>query len=52
MRSFHFEDVPPEVVLATQVPSSRKVVDLLILVDMLELTWLDQTGPEYIPGRT
>lgn len=52
MRSFHLEDISPEVILSAQVPCPWKVIDLLILVYVLQLARFDKASPQYVPGTT
>lgn len=52
MRSLHFEDIPPQIVLTSQMPSPREVIDLLVLIDALKFAGFDQSGPQYVPRVT
>jgi len=49
MRTLHAEHVAPEVVFTTEVPTTRKVVYLLVLVDLLKSIRFHNASPEYIP---
>ena len=42
--------ISPEIALMSDVPGTCKVVQLLILVHVLQLTWSDKACPETVPG--
>jgi len=50
MTSAHLEYVSPEVVLSSELPTPWEVIYFLVLIDVLELSWLDNAGPEHVPG--
>jgi hypothetical protein len=50
MSSFHLENIPPQVVLSSQMPSPRKMIDLLILINALQLGSFNEACPKHVPS--
>ncbi len=52
VRALHAEHIPPQVVFSAKMPSTREMIDFLILVYILKLVGLDQSSPQKIPSRS
>ncbi len=50
MTPSHFEDISPQVIFPPELPAPREMIDFLILINIFKLPWLDDAGPEDIPG--
>ena len=44
--------ITPQITFMTHVPSTCKMVDLLVLVHIFQLRWTDQTCPEAVPATS
>jgi len=51
MLPLHFENIPPQIIFTSQMPSAWKVIDFLIRVNVFKFACFDEPSPENVPLR-
>jgi hypothetical protein len=49
MTSSHLENISPKIIFPSELPASREMIYFLILIHILEFSWLYNASPEYVP---